>query len=348
MNPQPDVRPSSPPAVVTGAGGWLGQNLVRELARQGRRVRALVQHAEEGPLLEVVGPHVTALTGDVRDPGAVERLLEDASGAAVFHGAGVIHPAGSTRAFFDVNVGGTEVVLDSARRARVGRFVHISSNSPFGANPGPEDRFDETSPFNPYMGYGQSKLMAEDLVRGYGERGDLAATILRPPWFYGPFQPPRQAQFFSAIRKGRFPLVGDGDQRRSMVYTGNLVQGCLRAEAADRAIGQEYWIADAEPYRLADIFEGVRAALRAEGLEVTDRRPPRVPAFVAGAVVRADAALQALGRYVQPVHVLGELRDTIACDITKAREEIGYDPQVSLVEGMRASIRWARERGQQL
>ena len=65
----------------------------------------------------------------------------------------------------------------------------------------------------------------------------------------------------------------------------------------------------------------------------------------ARAAERADRVLQAGGRYVQPVHVLGELKDTIACDITRARRDLGYEPAVALFDGMRASIRWCLERG---
>lgn len=342
----PVAAPST--VVVTGAGGWLGQNLVRSLAGQRDRVRCLVPDPSEAPLLEVIGPSVEPVVGDVRDPAAMDRLFDGVGAATVFHAAGVIHPEKTTRAFFDVNIGGTQMVLDAARRSGAGRFVHVSSNSPFGANARPTDRFTEDSPPNPYLGYGRSKLQAEELVRQAHERGHLETVILRPPWFYGPHQPARQDQFFSAIRKGRFPMVGDGSQQRSMVFTGNLVQGCVRAEVADAAPGRAYWIADAEPYELSAIFAGVRDALRAEGLQVTDRSSLRIPFLVSGLAARADALLQGAGRYVQPLHVLGELRDTIACDISRARAELDYQPEVALVEGMRASIRWCLARGARL
>ncbi len=335
-------------AVVTGAGGWLGQNLVRALAPGRTTVRCLIQDPAEGPLLELVAPSVETVVGDVRDPAALDRLFDGVAAPTVFHTVGVIHPPGTTRPFFDVNVGGTQLVLDRARRAGVGRFVHTSSNSPFGANARPTDRFTEDSPTNPYLAYGRSKLEAEELVQRAHDRGDLESVILRPPWFYGPYQPARQDQFFSAIRKGRFPLIGDGSQQRSMVYTGNLVQGCLKAEVADAAPGRAYWIADAEPYELRQIFAGVREALAAEGLAVTSRRPLRLPRLASDVAAKLDAVLQGADRYVQPLHVLGELRDTIACDITRARTELGYEPEVALVEGMRASIRWCLERGAQL
>jgi nucleoside-diphosphate-sugar epimerase len=142
-------------------------------------------------------------------------------------------------------------------------------------------------------------------------------------------------------------MIGDGTQRRSMVYTENLVHGLLRAEAAPRAPGNAYWIADAKPYELREILATVRDALVAEGLPAS-KRQPRIPRLAAEVAARVDAALQRQGRYVQVVHVVGELKDTIACDISRARAEIGYDPQVTLLPGMRASIRWCLERGDQI
>jgi nucleoside-diphosphate-sugar epimerase len=246
-----------------------------------------------------------------------------------------------------VNVAGTELVLDRARRAGASRFVHVSSNSPFGANPTPTDRFTEDSPYHPYLAYGQSKMEAEQIVRRRFERGDLETVILRAPWFYGPYQPERQTRFFSAIKRGRFPLIGDGTQQRSMVYTGNLVHGLLRGEASPNAAGKAYWIADARPYELREVLSTVRDALEAEGL-APSRTQPRVPRIAAEIAARADAFLQGRGRYVQVLHVVGELKDTIACDISRAEAEIGYAPRTTLLDGMRASIRWCLERGDQI
>jgi nucleoside-diphosphate-sugar epimerase len=332
-------------AVVTGAAGWLGQNLVRALVPSGRRLRCLVRTPEEGATLEVVSPSVEAVVGDVRDPSVVDTLFAGMGEASVFHAAAVIHPAGRVRELFDVNVGGTQLVLDRAKRAGAGRFVHVSSNSPFGANPSREHRFTEDSPYNPYLGYGRSKMEAEQLVLAYHERGDVSATIVRAPWFYGPFQPERQTRFIAAVRRGRFPVVGDGSARRSMAYTGNLVQGLLKAEVADAAPGRAYWIADPEPYAVREVVETVRRAAADEGLQVSGGSPS-IPEPLARLAAGLDAVLQGRGRYVQPLHVLGELKDTIACDVTRAREELGYAPEVTLYEGMRASIRWALDRGE--
>jgi nucleoside-diphosphate-sugar epimerase len=336
-------------AVVTGASGWLGQNLVRRLVADGReRVRCLVNDPDEAPRLELAGTAVDVVVGDVRDPDALDRLFDGMTGATVFHAAAVIHPVKHPRELYDVNVGGTQLALDRARRTGSGRFLHVSSNSPFGANPTNDHRFTDDSPYHPYLAYGRSKHEAEQLVRRSHTRGDVEAVILRPPWFYGPFQPARQTQWLATVRRGRFPLVGDGTNRRSMVFTGNLVHGLLRAEVADAAPGNAYWIADAEPYVMREVFETVRHAFELEGLEVSGRIQPRLPRLAGVVAEKADTVLQAAGVYVQALHVLGELKDTIACDIGGARRDLGYDPPTALLEGMRESIRWCLDRGQQL
>jgi nucleoside-diphosphate-sugar epimerase len=81
-------------------------------------------------------------------------------------------------------------------------------------------------------------------------------------------------------------------------------------------------------------------------VEVTDRSPRRMPRAASVAAEKVDAFLQGRGRYLQAVHVLGEMKDTIACDITRARLDLGYEPKVALYEGMRASIRFCLDRGE--
>lgn len=341
------TTPAASTAVVTGAAGWLGQNLVRTLVRGRDRVRCLVMTPDEAAALSVVSPKVEAVVGDVRDPATADRLFDGVGGAAVFHAAAVIHPAKSTREFFDVNVGGTQNIVDRARRSSASRFVHVSSNSPFGVNASPDEVFTEDSPYNPYMGYGKSKQEAEFIVQKAHERGDIPTVIVRAPWFYGPYQPARQSTFFSAIRKGTFPLVGDGSQRRSMAYTDNLVQGLMRAEVSEKAPGNAYWVADAKPYSLAEIIETVGLALGDEGLPAKPAKL-RLPLAAARTAERIDAALQARGKYQQALHVMGELGHTIACDISRARDELGYEPTFELREGMRASIRWCLDHGEKL
>jgi nucleoside-diphosphate-sugar epimerase len=222
-------------------------------------------------------------------------------------------------------------------------MVHVSSNSPFGTNPQASDTFRAIEPYHPYLAYGWSKMEGELAVLDAVGRG-LDATIVRPPWFYGPFQPARQTTFFRLVRAGRFPVVGDGEQRRSMVYIDNLVDGVLAAELTPAARGLGYWIADAEAYTVNEIVATVGRALRDEGFEVKEPST-RLPALAGHLAEIADRIVQRAGRYQQQLHVLGEMNHTIACDISASRTDLGYRPRVGLYEGMRDSIRWCVDQG---
>jgi nucleoside-diphosphate-sugar epimerase len=340
--------------VVTGAGGWLGRALVTRLIADGRaRLRLLASSTAEAQQLRELHSHgasattrIDVLTGDISRSETARRLLFDSGDdTSVLHTAGVIHPT-SVRQFFDVNTNGTRFVAEAALDHGVRRFVHVSSNSPFGTNPLVTDVFRSDEPFNPYLGYGRSKMEAELAVQEAVTQG-LPAIIVRPPWFYGPYQPPRQTTFFKMVRAGKFPIIGDGRQRRSMVYVDNLVDGVLAAERAEVPMGSSYWIADSRPYEMREIVETVGRALSDEGYSV---RPPGrgVPPIVGRLAERADRLIQGVGRYQQQIHVLGEMDKTIACDISAAQRDLGYHPGVELYEGMRRSIQWCRGEGLEL
>jgi nucleoside-diphosphate-sugar epimerase len=338
--------------VLTGAAGWLGSALMEALTAESSRwardgaVRALVTNRAEAARLQALSPAVEAVVGDVTDAASLEPLFAGLTGAVdVIHTAGVIHPR-RVADFGRINAGGTAAVLDLARRHDARRFVHVSSNSPFGTNSHPGDRFRNEEPYHPYYGYGRSKMQAELAVFDAVGAG-LDAVIVRPPWFYGPHQPARQTTFFKLVRTGRFPVIGDGEQMRSMVYVGNLVDGIMDAELVPTPAGRGWWIADARPYTVREIVETVGRALAAEGFDVVPNRT-RLPAIAATVAELADGLIQRSGRYHQQIHVLGEMGKNIACDVSVAQVELGYEPAVGLEEGMRRSIRWCRAQGIEL
>lgn len=344
---------SSTPTLVTGAPGWLGGRLVEaltqgmpeisELAPGGRQLCCLVL-----PGSQLACPDAAVVEGDLRDSDAVAAFVRGAEGATLFHCAGIVHPTRSTKELHAVNADGTRRLLEAAESAGLRRAVVVSSNSPIGTNPSRDQLFDEDSPFRPYMEYGRSKARMEEAVAEIQSRGRLETVVIRPPWFYGPGQPPRQTLFFRMIRTGRLPIVGDGENLRSMAYIDNICQGLLLCEEIAKANGRTYWIADRRPYTTNEIVDTVERLLRDEfGFEVSGRRL-RLPNLVSELAWLADKGLQSLTLYQQKIHVLSEMNKNIACKIDRAEKELGFDPRIDLEEGMRRSIQWCLDRGMEI
>ena len=261
--------------LVTGAPGWLGSRLVESLVGglpdgdalkerwRDARIRCLVLPGQEASALARLPDRIEVLAGDLRDPADCDRFCQGAKGAILFHTAGLIHPRRIAE-LYSVNVVGRAQLLDAAIRAGVRRAVVVSSNSPCGCNPHPDHLFDELSPYHPCLNYGRSKMQMELAVHERQQRGGIETVLVRPPWFYGPNQPPRQTLFFRMIRAGKAPIVGSGLNLRSMSYIDNLCQGLLLAAMSPRANGQTYWMADRRPYSMNEIIDTVERLLETE------------------------------------------------------------------------------------
>lgn len=337
-------------SIVTGAPGWLGTRLVHALARgvpdvpalgpTDRKTRCLVLPGADASELEALGAEI--VRGDVTDPASLTRLFDGARDATVFHSAGVIHPTRGIRQLREVNAGGTVNMLAAAKAAGIRRFVHVSSNSPIGTNRAADEVFDEDARYHPYMRYGKTKMRAEQAVRA---ATDFEVAIIRPPWFYGPGQPPRQSLFFAMIRDGKMPIVGGGDNRRSMAYVDNICQGLILCDRVAKAAGNIYWIADRKPYTMNEIVAAIERVLETDFQIAVAHKTRRLPGLASSVAYGIDAVTQGLGVYLQKIHVLSEMNKTIACTIAKAEAELGYDPKIALEEGMRRSIAWVLERG---
>ena len=303
------------------------------------RSRAQILPGQDATELASVSDRIEVIAGDLRNPADCARLCQGTGGAVLFHTAGIIHPR-RVREFYDINVTGTANLLDAAVGSGVRRAVVVSSNSPCGCNPHSDHLFDEQSPYHPYMSYGRSKMQMELAIQERQQAGRIETVIVRPPWFYGPFQPPRQTLFFEMIRDGKMPIVGGGENKRSMGYIDNVAQGLLLAAATEHARGQTYWIADRRPYSMNEIVDTVERLLETEFGQPCAHKRVRLPGVASDIARLIDGTLQGLGFYHQKFHVLSEMNQTIACSVGKAQRDLGYEPAVELEEGMRRSLRW--------
>jgi len=183
-------------------------------------------------------------------------------------------------------------------------------------------------------------MKMEMAVKAIHETGRIKSVIVRAPWFYGPYQPPRQTMFFRMVRDGKAPIVGGGNGFRSMAYIENLAQGLILAANSPDAPGNIYWIADERPYTMNEIVDTIERLLKEEFGEKVKGGRLRLPGLASEVAGVIDASLQAVGLYHQKFHVLSEMNKTIACKVDRAKGEIGFKPTVALEEGMRRSLKW--------
>ena len=289
-----------PIILITGAPGWIGTRLVQALQEDLPGLPSTANWGNQYQLCCLVLPGVNAaaleksgrvkiIRGDLRNPADVKTFCQGAEGGMLVHCAGIVHPRLFVRECKEVNVDGTRNLLQAAENAGVRRVVVLSSNSPMGSNPRRDHLFDENSPYHPYMSYGRSKMLMEQVVHEIHARGRLETVILRPTWFYGPCQPERQTTFFRMIKNGGAPIAGDGGNLRSMVYIDNLCQAILLSLQMPQANGQTYWIADSRPYAMTEITDTIERLMETEfGIPVTHRRL-RLPS------VACDAAQLLMG-----------------------------------------------------
>jgi len=345
-----NLKQKYPKIFLTGGTGWLGMRLAEALTQgnkmidphldtKGCELICLVPAGQDFHQLKSLG--ATIVTGDLCNPAEVDHFLSKSENSLVLHIAGIIHPPKSTTWFDKINYEGTKNILEAATHHHAKRLLVMSSNSPIGINPHPEHLFTEESPYAPYMGYGKSKHKMELMVREamkQSQRPEL--TIIRAPWFYGPGQPPRQTQFFTMIKNGKFPLMGKADNKRSMAFVDSLAYGILLAALSDAAVDEIFWIADERAYSMLEIINTVKDVLESDFGIQCKAKNLHVPSIIATIAELCDGLLQKLGLYNQKIHVLSEMNKTIACDISKAKAMLGYKPLVDLREGMRESISW--------
>ena len=346
--------------LITGANGWLGTQLIDALVNglpeipllskpdTNRQVRCLVIPGSDTEKLKRLSSKIEIFEGDLRNINTLQEFCRDIKGATLFNCAGIIHPEKSIKELYSVNVEGTKNILTLAEKNGARRAIIMSSNSPIGISKEPSNIFNESSPYNPYMNYGRSKMQMEKIVHSFQERGKLETVIVRAPWFYGPGQPPRQSLFFKMVKQGKAPILGDGNNLRSMSYLGNLAQGLILCEKVHDANGKTYWISDEKPYTTNQIVDTIENLLENEfNISVTHKRF-KLPYLVGEIATCMDYSIQSIGLYHQKIHVLSEMNKNIACSVEKAKDELGYKPIVCLEEGMRRSIDWCLKNGQNI
>lgn len=300
--------------LVTGGAGFIGSYLVRSILERGESVRIL-DNFSTGNRKNLAGveAEVEILEGDLRE-------LEDARrGTAgvdyVFHQAAIPSVPRSVQEPIEshqANATGTLNLLVAARDAEVRRLVYASSSSVYGANPTlPKVESMRPEPLSPYA---VSKLTAEQYCLVFHQLYGLETVALRYFNVFGPRQDPNSpysgvvSRFIDALRSGEAPRIdGDGEQTRDFTYVENVARANLAACHGEGAAGGVYNIGCQTRTSVNELWQSM-AAIAGSSLH-----PSYGPART------------------------GDVRDSLA-DITRAREALGFEPEVGLEEGLERTL----------
>ncbi|WND39655.1 SDR family NAD(P)-dependent oxidoreductase [Streptomyces sp. BB1-1-1] len=310
--------------LVTGAEGFIGSALVDLLVARGAEVRAFVHYkpyAEKGHLAHhFTDPDspVEMLAGDVRDAG---RVMDAVAGCdTVFHLAaliGIPYSYESPGAYVQTNVVGTENIAEACRRHAVRRLVHTSTSEVYGtARTAP---ISEDHPLQPQSPYSASKIGADMMALSHWHAFELPVTVVRPFNTYGPRQSARAviptilSQLHSGTRQIR---LGSLTPTRDFTYVTDTAAGFLALAACDRAVGHAVNLGTGQEISVGDLAKALIAASGRDAEIVVD-----------------PARLRPAGSEVQ----------RLLSDNSRARDWAGWQPEVSLEEGLRHTSDWVAD-----
>lgn len=321
---------------VTGASGFTGGHLCRILVNKGYAVKALVRKTSKTEHLQELG--VKAVLGDLANLDNLNGDLQDVD--IVFHVAAAYRQEGIAKeTFWKVNVDGTRNLLRYARKSGVQRFVHCSTVGVQGEIANPPAK--ETVPYRPGDHYQESKMEGEKLALGFFEKyPEMQGVVVRPVGIYGPGDT-RFLKLFKFINNGKFRMIGKGDVLYHLTYVEDLVEGIILAGEKQAAVGNIYAIGGDEYLALKDLVK-----LIAEVLDkpVPTKSVPLTPVYLAS--VLCEALCRPLG-LEPPLYRrrLDFFTKDRAFDISKAKQDLSYQPKVSLREGLRRTATWYKEKG---
>lgn len=320
-------------SVVTGASGFVGSHMVDYLLSKGHQVKCILRESSSKRWLENK-PIEFFYTG-LFDKEKLKDVLKDAD--YLFHIAGVVK-AKNEEGYFKGNVETTRTLLDVLCEVnpQIKRVIIVSSQTACGPSLDGKPCTEETKE-HPITTYGRSKLAEEQLAKKYMDR--LSITIVRLPAVYGE-RDTEIYQVFKTYKMGIMTLVGFDEKKLNLIHVADAVHGIYLAAVSENSKSKIYFIASEEIYNWEQISKTISIAFGRKALIV------RVPHFIVY-LVAAIAEFFALFSSKAATFNLEKAKDFVqknwTCDVSKAKNELGYRQNIPLDEGMKRTINWYRE-----
>jgi len=324
-------------ALVTGAGGFIGSYLVRELSMQGHNVTALCQAGSATQHRFAKG--VTLALGDVTEPESLRKACERQE--CVFHCAGIVSGYGAWERFFKVGVEGTRNMINVASHAGVVRFVHLSSISVYGTKPCGK-LYTEETPFEenpePWNHYVRQKVLSEkELWKAHNEE-KIQAIAIRPSLVLGPGDRNVVRGTLSLLQSPLAAIIGDGRNRVPCVVIDELVKTIINAASNEYAIGKAYNLSGRESITQLEYMD-LHAA--AAGLKPLRRKVPVSVAQLACSML--EGMYRIAGREEEPFCTriaLAFAANDFNIDCSLGIRELAWQGRASYEEAIARSVKW--------
>ncbi len=320
--------------LVTGAGGYVGGELVADLVRRGERVRAMVRDRSKAGALEKLG--VPVVEADVRDAATLPRALEGV--VRVHHIAALFRQAGFPESVYhDINAEGTRRMLEASIAAGVKRFTHCSTGGVLGDVKNPPGT--ETSAYNPGDAYQRTKLEGEKIALEYFRGGRIRGAVIRPAMIYGPGDT-RNLKMFRMIAKGRFFYAGPC-KHVHFIDVRDLVRAFELAMEHEEVNAEVYMIAGEKAVPLNVMAEAIARNL---GVAPPWLRLPIKPLQWLGSACEAVCTPLNIRPpiYRRRVDFFTKNRHF---DASKAARDLGFKPARAFDDEVADIVRWYRENG---
>jgi len=317
-------------ALVTGGTGFIGSHLIEALIRKGVQVRCLIRKTSDLKWLK--GLTIEFVHGECNDKTSLEKAVCGVDW--VFHLAGVTK-AIKEETYFEVNGLGTENLIRACleNNPRLEKFIYISSQAAAGPSRNGRNK-KEIDPCEPVSFYGRSKRAGEEWVLAHAP--ELPVLILRPSAVYGPRDKDIFAFFKCLSMRIKLGLI-DSDQHFSLCYVQDIVQGILLAIETQTKSGEIFFLSDGNEYSMEQIGDIVAQAMGITAFRI--RVPKRMILVIA-------CFSEYLSKFFRRPFLLNKdkakemLQKDWICDITKARNILGFEPRISLSEGARLTFEW--------
>ncbi|UQZ85624.1 3 beta-hydroxysteroid dehydrogenase/Delta 5--_4-isomerase [Paenibacillus konkukensis] len=323
--------------LVTGATGFLGKHLAVALHKLGHEVTAAGRNAQAGAELAAQG--IAFLPCRLEDTAQTVRSCFGQD--IVFHCGALSSLWGSYNDFYESNVTGTRNVIKGCTEGGVQRLIYVSTPSIY---------FDYTDrlsiaesarlPRRAANAYAETKRLAEQDIDAAFRLG-LAVVTVRPRAIFGPGDRAIVPRLIEASRQGKLPLIRGGRAVLDLTYVDNAVQALLLCMTAPSSVlGRKYNVTNGEPQPFIEVLNYLFERL---GEPLRSRKLPYRAAYALAGLLEAAAKLSGSGK--EPLltrYSVGLLGRSQTLDITAAREELGYRPQVTVKEGIDAYAAWYR------